>query len=294
MFLVTGSTGQLGRRIVRHALERGRTVRAFARLQSDYRELEHWGAEICVGNLRDRDDIRRACRGVKAIVSAHGSGQARDGAEALDYRANMQLLDAAQVEGVEHFGFISVLGSDRDYPDAPVFKAKAAFERALQASSLNYTILRPSGFASNVRRLAEQFRTTGTYLLIGEGAHRTSIVSTDDLAQMVAIAPDIEPARRQVFPVGGPDILRREDIPVLFGRLFEREPVVIRVPLMGFDLGRSLASVFDADLYRSLGTVRTLLAHEFYCTPAETDRVREVFDLPLESLEHYLRRYLNL
>ncbi|MEO1132454.1 MAG: SDR family oxidoreductase [Cyanobacteria bacterium J06639_1] len=294
MFLVTGATGQLGRRIVRHALERGRAVRAFVRLQSDYRELEHWGAEICVGNLRDRQDILRACRGVKAIVSAHGSGQERDGAEALDYRANIQLLEAAQQEGVEHFGFISVLGSDREYPDAPTFKAKAAVERALQASSLNYTILRPSGFSSNVLRLAEQFRTSGTYLLLGDGSHRTSIVSTDDLARIAAIAPDIETARRQIFAVGGPEILRREEIPLLFGRLFDREPFVIRVPLTGFDMGRSLVSVFDPDLSRSLGTLRTLLAHEFYCTSADTDRLREVFDMPLESLEQYLRRYLNL
>lgn len=292
MYLVTGATGQLGRRIVRHLVERERPVRALVRLQSNYRELEHWGAEICIGNLRDRDDIRRACRGVQAIISAHGSG--REGAEALDYRANMQLIEAAQEFGAEHVTFISVLGSDRDYPDAPVFKAKAAVEKTLQASSLNYTILRPSGFSSNILRLAQQFRTTGTYLLIGESEHRTSIVSTDDLAKIAAIASETEAASRQIFAVGGPDILRREEIPHMFGRLFSREPFIVRVPLTGVDIARSLLSVFDPNLGQSLGTLRTLLAHEFYCTPAEIDRVREVFDLPLESLENYLRRHLDL
>ncbi|MEO0802184.1 MAG: SDR family oxidoreductase [Cyanobacteria bacterium J06642_2] len=294
MYLVTGATGQLGRRIVRHLTERDCPARAFARLQADYRKLEHWGANICIGDLRNRDDIRRACRGARVIISAHGSGRDLDGAEALDYRANMHLVDAAQEFGIEHFVFISVLGSDRDYSDAPVFKAKAAVEKALLASSLNYTILRPSGFASNVLRLAQQFRTTGTYLLVGEGAHRTSIVSTDDLAKMAILAPNTEAAGRQIFEVGGPDVLRRDDIPQIFGRLFNREPFVIRAPLTGVDVARALLGFVDTELSRSLGTLRTLLAHEFYCTPAETARVREVFDLPLESLEHYLRRHLDL
>ncbi|WP_421656804.1 NAD(P)H-binding protein [Leptothermofonsia sp. ETS-13] len=46
MFLVTGATGGLGRRIVRLLRDHGAPVRAFVRLTSRYAELEHRGAEI--------------------------------------------------------------------------------------------------------------------------------------------------------------------------------------------------------------------------------------------------------
>src|SRR5919202_3462477 len=162
MYLVTGATGQVGRRIVRLLRERGLPVRAFVRLTSRYGELENRGAEIFIGELRQDKDIQKACQGVQYIISTHGSG---GNAQALDYRANIELIDQAKANGVQHFVFISVLGADRGYEDAPVFKAKRAVEKYLAASGLNYTILRPAGLSSNLLPLADKFRQTGVYLL---------------------------------------------------------------------------------------------------------------------------------
>jgi uncharacterized protein YbjT (DUF2867 family) len=223
MFLVTGATGGIGRRVVRLLREQEKQVRAFVRLTSRYGELEHRGSDIFIGDLRQERDIQKACQGVQYIISAHGS----DGeALSLDYRANIELIDSAKANGVEHFVFISVLGADRGYEDAPVFKAKRAVERYLETSGLNYTILRPAGLASNLLPLAERFRETGFYVLIGDPKNRTSIVSTDDLAKIVVDSVTVAAARNQIFPVGGPEILSREDIPKIFGRIFNKEPVV--------------------------------------------------------------------
>lgn len=138
MFLVTGATGGIGRRVVRLMREREMQVRAFVRLTSRYSELEHRGCDIFIGDLRQEKDIQKACQGVQYIISTHGSN---GDAMSLDYRANIELIDSAIAVGVQHFVFISVLGADRGYEDAPVFKAKRAVERYLEASGLNYTIL---------------------------------------------------------------------------------------------------------------------------------------------------------
>ena len=112
MFLVTGATGGLGRRIVRRLREQDQPVRAFVQLASRYGELEHRGAEIFIGDLREERDIQKACAGVKYVISAHGSNaSSQGGAQAIDYRANLDLIDAAQAAGAEHLAFISVLGS---------------------------------------------------------------------------------------------------------------------------------------------------------------------------------------
>lgn len=291
MFLVTGSTGGIGRRVVRLLREREAPVRAFVRLTSRYGELEHRGAEIFIGDLQREKDIQKACQQVQYIISAHGS----DGdALALDYRANIELIDQAKAVGVQHFVFISVLGADRGYEDAPVFKAKSAVERYLQASGLNYTILRPAGLASNLLPLAERFRQTGIYLLIGDPKNRTSIVSTDDLAQIAVDSVTVEGAQNQILPVGGPEILQREDTPRIFGRIFNQEPIVINPPLLLFDGVRSAVGLLNPQAQKELGTLRVLLANEFFCTRDEILNLESVFNLKMETLETFLRRYLGV
>jgi uncharacterized protein YbjT (DUF2867 family) len=289
MILVTGATGGIGRRVVRLLRQQEKPVRAFVRLASYYSELEHRGAEIFIGDLRREKDIQQACRGVEYIISAHGS----DGdALSLDYRANIELIDQAKANGVQHFGFISVLGADRGYEDAPVFKAKRAVEKYLQASGVNYTILRPAGLASNLLTLAERFRETGLYLLIGDPKNRTSIVSTDDLAKIVVDSLTVEGARNQTLTVGGPEILLRGDIPQIFGRIFNKEPIVINPPLFAIDGLRSALGLFNPQTQKALGTYRTLLANEFFCTKEEITNLERIFDFKLETLENFVRRYL--
>lgn len=291
MILVTGATGGIGRRVVRLLRQQQQPVRSFVRLTSHYSELEHRGSDIFIGDLRREQDIEKACRGVKYIISAHGSG---NDALSLDYRANIELIDQAKVQGVEHFVFISVLGADRGYEDAPVFKAKQAVERYLQSSGLDYTILRPAGLASNLLPLAEWFRETGLYLLIGDPKNRTSIVSTDDLARIVVDSLTVADACNQILPVGGAEILLREDIPRIFSRIFNKEPIVINVPLFAIDSFRGALGLFNSSAQISLGTFRTLLANEFFCTSEETANLERIFNFQLETLENFLRRYLEI
>lgn len=293
MYLVTGATGGLGRRIVRVLRERDQSVRAFVRLTSRYGELENRGADVFIGDLTEERDIHKATQGVDYIISAHGSNEASGGAQALDYRANIELIDCAKACGVKHFVFISVLGCDRGYEDSPVFKAKREVEKYLQNSGLNYTILRPSGFASNLLPLAERVKETGIYLSVGDMKNRTSPVSTDDLAKLAVDSVTLQAASDRIFAVGGPEVLSRGELPRIFGRIFNREPFVINPPLTVFDGVRGILGFVNPDLQKSLGTLRVLLANEFFCTPEEIEQLESTFDFKLETLESFVRRYLG-
>ena len=290
MFLVTGATGGLGSRIVRRLRQQEKEVRGFVRLTSRYAELESRGANVFIGDLEREKDIYKACQGVKYVISSHGSGGKP---QAVQYRANIDLIDAAKEAGVEHFVFTSVMGADRGYEDSPVFKAKREVEKYLQNSGLNYTILRPSAFASSLLPLAERFKQTGIYLLIGDPQNRTSVVSTDDLARIAIDSVFVESAKNKILAVGGPEILTRGDIPQIFSRIFNRDPIVINPPLFLFDGLRSTIGVLNSDVERSLGTLRVLLANEFFCTPEEVNSLEMMFDMKMESLESFIRRYLG-
>ncbi|PNW42586.1 UNVERIFIED_CONTAM: oxidoreductase, partial [Euhalothece sp. KZN 001] len=214
-------------------------------------------------------------------------------AQALDYRANVDLIDQAKAQGVEHFVYISVLGAQRGYEDSPTFKAKREVEKYLQKSGLNYTILQPSGLASDLIPLAERLRDTGFYLIIGDPKNRTSIVSPDDLAKIAIDAVKIEAAKNQIFPVGGPEVLKREEIPEILGRIFNREPLVVNVPLFVLDGVRDGIGLIDPETQKSLGTLRIISGNEFFCTETEINQLETTFNMKMESLESFITRYLG-
>jgi uncharacterized protein YbjT (DUF2867 family) len=142
--------------------------------------------------------------------------------------------------------------------------------------------------------LAERFRQTGIYLMIGDPTIRTSIVSTDDLARIATLSATTEGAMNQTFAVGGPEILERSDIPKIFSRIFNRESVILNPPLAAVDGVRSLLGLFNPSISAALGTFRTLLANEFYCTPAAVQRLEAAYGFSLESLEAFLRCYFSV
>lgn len=68
--LVTGATGFLGRHLVQQALARGDRVRALCRRHDV--QLQNWGAEIFLGDIRDRQAVETACRGVGVVHHVAG------------------------------------------------------------------------------------------------------------------------------------------------------------------------------------------------------------------------------
>ncbi|NJL82551.1 MAG: SDR family oxidoreductase [Chloroflexaceae bacterium] len=288
MFLVTGATGALGGKIVTQLRERDWPVRMFVNLFSAYEELAYRGATPFIGDLRRERDIAKACQGVRYVISAHTGD-----AEALDFRANIDLIDQAKAHNVEHFVYLSVLGCDRGFQDGPTFKARREVEKYLAASGLNYTILRPPGLTSYLLPLAERVRETGIYVLLGDPLNRISPVSADDLARLAIASVNCEGARNQTLPVGGPEVLKRQDLPRILGGIWQREVQIINVPMWIFDLVRGGLGPINPAAQRQVGTLRTLLTNEFFCTPAEISRLESIYQLKLESLETYLRRYLS-
>lgn len=68
--LVTGATGLVGNNVVRLLLDRGQAVRVLERATSDLRPLDGLDVERAVGDVRDADSVRAACRGVGLVIHA--------------------------------------------------------------------------------------------------------------------------------------------------------------------------------------------------------------------------------
>jgi uncharacterized protein YbjT (DUF2867 family) len=119
-------------------------------------------------------------------------------------------------------------------------------------------------------------------------------VSTDDLARIAVDSASVEGARNQTLPVGGAQALMREEIPQIFGQIFNREPLIINPPLAALDGVRAVLGWVNPDSQKALGTLRSLLANEFFCTPTEIQHLETLFNFKMETLESYLRRHLSV
>ncbi len=232
MVLVVGSTGKLGRAIVQRLRQDAMVVRALVRPASDVAVLRDSGAELVVGDLRDAESLRRACRGCDAVVTTASSLHTSTGfdPEWTDRHGNLNLIEAAKQENVGHFVFTSTIGANA--PDAPqVFRNKRFIEEHLAASGLRNTILRPAGFMENLNPLIRWARRTGVALIPRPGTTKTSYIAIRDIAEMARLVVVSPPRQDSVIEFGGPEDLSMVDCVALMEEALSRRLHVWRVPL---------------------------------------------------------------
>ncbi|KUN77486.1 NAD-dependent epimerase/dehydratase family protein [Streptomyces griseoruber] len=122
--LVTGTTGQVGRRFVPRLLsqrEPGERIRVLVRDAARGEPFAELGAEVVVGDLRDEEALGRAVAGADAVVNVAASfrGVPDEEAWAVNRDAAVELGRAALAAGVKRFVQVStglVYGLGRGRP----------------------------------------------------------------------------------------------------------------------------------------------------------------------------------
>lgn len=211
-----GSTGNLGSTIVWRLRREGLPVRALVRPTSNTGVLDGSGAELVVGDLREPESLRWACRGARTLITTASSLRALTGydLERVDRQGNLNLIAAAAKESIGHFIFTSTLGADA--PDAPaIFKNKKFIEDNLAASGLRYTILRPAGFMENLVPLVRSARRHGLAIIPAPGTTKTSYIAVRDIAEMTRMVLAHPPLRNPVIEFGGEDLSLLECVGLL-------------------------------------------------------------------------------
>ncbi len=231
LVLVVGSTGKLGRAIVWRLRQAGMPVRALVRPTPKREVLEGSGAELVVGDLRDRESLRVACQGCEAVVTTASSLHSSTGFDLrrVDREGNLNLIGAAKQERVEHFVFTSTIGADA--PDAPrIFENKKFVEERLAESGLRHTILRPAAFMENLIPLIHWARRTGWAVIPGPGTIKTSCIAIRDIAEMVRLVLTKPSAGSPVIEFGGPEDLSLLDCVAVLQEVLGRRVRVWPVP----------------------------------------------------------------
>jgi len=225
--LVAGATGYLGRHVVKTFKDRGFWVRALGRSASSLAVVEKHTDESFIGELTDPDSVAGLCDGIDVVFSSIGITRQKDGLtyRDVDYQANRNLLTLAETSGVSKFMYVHVLNAEK-LQHVALIKAKQAFVDDLKQSSLDHTVICPSGFFSDMEEFLSMARSGRVYLF-GNGENRINPIHGADLAEVCADA--LEREDRQI-DVGGPEVLTYREIAELaFNVLGQREKIT-RIP----------------------------------------------------------------
>jgi uncharacterized protein YbjT (DUF2867 family) len=177
MILVTGATGKVGAELVRRLSQARAGFRALVRSAGKAEAIREAGGEAVVGDLADAAAVKTALRGVEKLFLLTNSVAEQPQVEA-------RLVDAAKTAGVLRVVKLSSTGADA--PSAPLFlKLHGDAERAIEASGLPWTFLRPNFFMQNYLDYADAIRTNGVLASpAGEGKHAD--IDARDIGEVAA------------------------------------------------------------------------------------------------------------
>jgi NADH dehydrogenase len=215
MILLAGSTGFVGGMIARMLLERSHPLTILVRPASDHQPLVDAGARAVFGDLKDRESLAAACRGIDTVITTASAGQrgGDDTPETVDLEGNRSLIEAARDAGVKQFIYISALAGTVDHP-VPLPRAKALTEVTLRESGVPYTILAANGIMDVMLPMVIGYPLSlgRPVTLVGEGQRRHSFVAARDIAAFAVAAVDHPEAVNRRIPVGGPAALTWHDM----------------------------------------------------------------------------------
>ncbi|MDM5336581.1 SDR family oxidoreductase [Fictibacillus enclensis] len=185
VFLV-GANGQIGQKLVKLLTDSSEhEVTAMIRNPEQAGDLEKIGAQTAAANLEGSvEDLAAAVKGHDAIIFSAGSGGSTGSDKTLlvDLDGAVKVMEAAEQSGVERFVMVSALQAHNrenwNEKIKPYYVAKHYADKALEASKLNYTIVRPGGLLNEPG--------TGK-VQAGENLERGSI-PREDVAQTVFTA----------------------------------------------------------------------------------------------------------
>lgn len=207
--LLAGATGYLGSYIAKAMLHQQMDFTAIARKPQRLIDMGIPASHIVSTQITQRDNLTGICDGYDAVISTVGITRQKDGLTYMDvdYQANKNLLDEAIRSGVKKFVYVSVLRGE-ELTHLQICAAKERFVQELKASGLEYSIIRPSGFFSDMTEFYNMAQKGRIYLL-GNGQIKVNPIHGADLAQ-VCITALFE--QQKEVEVGGPEVLTHQAI----------------------------------------------------------------------------------
>lgn len=244
--LVTGASGNMGRRILELLLETETgPVIATTRTPEKLQKFSERGVMVRPASFDDPASLRTAFEGADRLLVISTDALGEPGRRINQHRAAVK---AAGDAGVKHILYTSI---SNPTPDTPVILAAdhRATEEAIMATTMGWTFLRNNIYTETLLfALAQAVQTGQLFSAAGDG--KTAYVTREDCARAAAAALASSFDGHRALDITGPEALSQADLARITTELTGRQ--VTYIPL---DLDVRIQGMVTAGLPRPAAEV---------------------------------------
>jgi NAD(P)H dehydrogenase (quinone) len=216
--VITGASGQLGRRIAELVLEQTSDVILATR---NPEALDGLGGEVRRADFDDPASLDAAFAGGSRLLLV---SLPTIGARVPQH---VNAVAAAVRAGVRHISYTSIVNPGPENPAAVAVEHRQT-EDAIRASGLAWTFLRNSIYADLQPRSAAAALASGQ-LVTNTGDGRTAYITREDCARVAAVVLVGDGHEGQAYDVTGPEALAADDLAALYSEVGGKPVEVIQV-----------------------------------------------------------------
>lgn len=224
--LLAGATGYLGGFITKELIQSGFETIIIVR-DKNRAKFDTENITVIEAEVTKPQTLEGIFENIDTVISTVGITRQKDGLTYMDvdYKANVNLIEAAKAAGVKKFIYVSVLNGDK-IRHLKIGEAKEKLADYLKASGLNYCLVRPNGFFSDMRDFLNMAKGGKVYLF-GDGSKKLNPIHGEDLAK---VCVDAISGNEKEINVGGPDVLSQNEIAGYALRAFNKPVEIVHLP----------------------------------------------------------------
>ncbi|CAL1518641.1 SDR family oxidoreductase [Chitinophaga sp. MM2321] len=273
--LLAGATGYLGNFILQELVKQGYATTVLVRNKAALKVIDPAAITVKEAAITAPASIRGCCNNIDVVISSVGITRQKDHLTYMDvdYQANLNLLQEAQQSGVKKFIYVAVLHGP-ELRDLKICAAKERFVEALKKSGLDYCIIRPTGFFSDMTAYLDMAKK-GTVYLFGKGTAKMNPIHGADLAN-VCVAAIQEPALE--IEAGGREILTQHEIAHIAFTVLHKKVKIAYIPHWIRRLILSLLRLFTSSkTYGPVEFALTVISMDMIAPPFGQHTLKEYF-----------------
>ena len=280
--LVAGATGYLGGFVAKEFKSRGHYVRALARSPHKLDHMKEEIDEIVKSEITDPISIKGICEGIDLVFSSIGITRQKDKLtfKDVDYQGNRNLLEVAQKAGVMKFIYVSVFNGP-NLPHLAIVKAHEDFVDELKASGIDYAVIRPTGYFSDMKEFFNMAKKGRVYLF-GPGNNRMNPIHGADLAKICADAME---GKNQEIDIGGPEVLTYRKIAELALEIQGKPIKISSIPVWMMNLITCITKLFNRHQGELLAFQTTAMTSEVVAPTTGIHTLKEHYRTLLNQSE---------
>ncbi len=274
--LLAGATGYLGQYITQELIDRDYETRIIVRNKNKVK-LNNTRLEIIEAQVTKVNSLKGVFKNIDIVISTIGITRQKDGLTYMDvdYQANVNLIDEAKKSGVKKFIYISVLNGEK-LRELKICEAKEKLVDYLKLSGLDYCIIRPNGFFSDMAEFLKMAKKGRVYLF-GDGEFKLNPIHGKDLAKVVV---DNISQNEKELNIGGPELLSQNEIAKLALRAYGKKNKIVHLPdwLRKFVLW-SFQTFTSSKIYGPIEFFMTTMAIDMIAPKFGKERLENFFEV---------------